>query len=256
MPAITQKRFHLLMQSSKLTAVLIDDEANALIVINHLLSTTGRVDIVAQETNPNLGLRQIVVHQPDVVFLDVDMPGKDGITLLKEIKELGVPVKVVMVSAYDKYIFEAFKGSAVDFLLKPIVMDDLLAVLNRLQEGTTSDIKQAISQIEEAGKITLSSGGKTLLLEPEQILFVTADGNYSNITLKGGKVHLITMGIGKLEKLLPTGYYRISRSVIINTRHLTGLIRRKRTCILTDGEKEYPIKASGTCFYELEGLIN
>ncbi|TAJ09216.1 DNA-binding response regulator [Marinilabiliaceae bacterium JC017] len=245
------------MYSAKLKAVLIDDESNALKVLSHLLIATCKVEVVAMETNPNIGLRQIVVHTPDVVFLDVDMPQKDGITLLKEIHELDLPVKVVMVSAYDNFIFDAFKSSAVDFLLKPIVMEDLCAILQRLQSAENNkDLKQTITQIEEAEKIKISDGGKTLLLEPEQILFITADGNYSNITLKGGKVHLITLGIGKLEKQLPQNFFRVSRSVIINTQRLTGLIRRKRTCIISDGEKEYPVKASGTAFYELEGMIS
>lgn len=240
------------MVSRKLSAILIDDESNALKVLNHLLSITGKVNVVAQEINPNLGLKQIVTHKPDLVFLDVNIPNKDGITLLKEINELKLNVRVIIVSAYDKYVFEAFKNSAIDFLLKPIVLDQLVDVLDRVQLSEKQNLKKIVQQLDQSHKLKFSSGGKILLLAPEQIFYLSADGNYTNLISTEGKEHIITTGLGKLESILPNNFLKISRSIIINTQHLSGLIKGKKLCILSCNGNDHYLKASSNGFYELE----
>ncbi len=237
-----------------LSAIIIDDEPKAIEVLEHLINHIGAVNIIDKETNPNKGLRSIMVNKPDVVFLDMNMPEKSGISFLKELKELNVSIKVIVVSAFDKYTFEAFKYSASDFLQKPVVLDELREIIDRLndQQSKEPDLNTTVAKFQDVEKIKLVSGTKILFLKPEQIIYLTADGNYTKAILMGGKEELITTGIGKIAEELPKVFFKISRSVIINSTYLSALIKRNRTCVLNDELKEYKLKASVNPFYELE----
>jgi len=241
------------MIETKYSAVLIDDEPKAMDELEHLLEISGKVNVVAKECKPNMGLRQIVVHRPDIVFMDVDMPEKDGISLLKEINELKISVRVVLISEHDHHVFEAFKCNAADFLLKPVISSRLNEVLERFQPLETISLRSKDSEpLHEREKLLLPSGRKSLLVKEDQILYLKADGNYSQLIIAGGSEHLLTKGLGMIEKKLPECFFRISRSIIINTHHLSALLRGKKFCLLNDGQKEYQVKASTQPFYELE----
>lgn len=238
---------------TKYSAVLVDDEPETLENLERLLKVTGQVQVVAKESKPNMGLRQIVVYRPDIVFLDVEMPEKDGISLLKEINELKMQVRVVMMASRDHFIFEAFKNNAADFILKPLRVNDLYAVIKRFQSVGNSAVKRSENmQNQEYEKLLFPAGKKTLLVKKEQILYLKADGNYSQLITSDGGEYLITSGLGNIEKRLSDCFFRISRSVIINTEYLSALLRGKKMCMLTNGQKEYQVKASSQPFYELE----
>ena len=242
--------------SSLLNAIIIDDELNAINVLEQLLDYVGSVKVIAKETNPNKGLRQIIIHKPDVVFLDIDMPEKNGISLLKELRELNIDIKVIIVSSHEEYTFEAFKNAAIDFLLKPVVIEDLKETVQRLLKPENKQhIKKASGQLDTRDKIKLTTGSKTLLIKPSQAIYFKADGNYTNVQLTGNKTELITAGIGKIEKMLPDNFKKISRSIIINSDYLVALVKRNRICILNHENNEYQLKASMNLFYDLEKNI-
>ena len=239
-----------------LNAIIIDDEPNAIQVLEQLLNYIGEVDIIAKETNANKGLREIMVHKPDVVFLDINMPDKNGIALLKELEELNIDVKVIVVSSYEHYTFEAFKNSAVDFLLKPVVIEDLREAVERLLNSKKNhNLNHKPSPFHTPEKIKLVSGSKTLIINSQQIIFFKADGNYTYLQLSNNKSELITMGIGKIEKTLPNHFIKISRSIIINSDYIAALNKRDHVCVLNCENKEYQLKASVNQFYDLEKSI-
>jgi two-component system LytT family response regulator len=232
-------------------AVLIDDESKALDVLSYLLKATGKVEVIAKETNPNMGLRQVMIHQPDLVFMDIDMPEKNGLEVLKELNELQCKSKVIVVSAHDEFVFEAFKNSAIDFLLKPVMINDLNQLMVRLLNNIGSQKTIRVTS-DESQKLKFITGNTSVFLYPKEIIFFKADGNYTCVITTDGKERLLTAGVGKVEQILTTSFVRISRSIIINTQYLAMLVKGKRLCVLKHNEEEYQLKASVNNFYELE----
>lgn len=238
------------MTENKFRAVLIDDEPNVLDHLQIQLEKTGQVSIVAKENKPNMGLRQIAVQQPDIVFLDADMPEKNGISLLKEMNELNILVYTIVISTNDQFVFDAFNHNAADFLLKPIKINNLNHAIQRFKASKYRKPSQVNQAADE--KLLFPSGRKTLFIKKEHILYLKADGNYSQLITSDGNEHLITKGLGVIEKKLSECFFRVSRSAIINTEHLSALLRGKKMCMLTNGKKEFRVKASTQPFYELE----
>jgi two-component system LytT family response regulator len=246
---------------SKLTTILIDDEQNALNVLSSLIEASGLATVLSTETNPNLAFRQIMVKSPDVVFLDIDMPDKDGITLLKEIKDLSDSTKVIMVTAHDEYVIEAFRNSAYDYLLKPIDNEDLIAVLERLKKdrdenkSAKEEVVEKMVVEETNDKVSVTFGDKKVLLMSEDIVYLQADGSSTDFRLKDDRLRTSIKGIGTFESILPKKFFRISRSAIINVDYVTTLFPRRKSCVLTCSEKEYELSVSRARYYDLERLL-
>ncbi|WP_058300429.1 response regulator [Gorillibacterium timonense] len=113
-------------------AILVDDEALGLALLRRLLEDTEQVEIVGEYTDPDTALREIPLLSADVVFLDVEMPEKDGISLGTELLEADVELEIVFVTAYERYAVQAFKLNAIHYLLKPVNPDAIADTLSRI----------------------------------------------------------------------------------------------------------------------------
>ncbi len=119
------------MQSNKIKVVLIDDETRALNRMKLLLNNFPEIEILEQFENAELGIVYILKHEPDLVFLDVEMPGKSGLELADEVNKNNLNTKIIFVSAYQHYAIKAIKQYAFDYLLKPINIDELKTTIER-----------------------------------------------------------------------------------------------------------------------------
>src|SRR6201999_2890851 len=140
-----------------MTALIIDDEELAREELKYLLDTTGTVEVLAQGTNGIEAVDLIRTHQPDVVFLDVQMPGLDGFAVLKKLLEHGdgehLP-QIIFATAYDQYAVKAFDVNAIDYLLKPFDRDRVLQALERARQRL-----QELSAHEDSTNKTVDLSG-------------------------------------------------------------------------------------------------
>jgi two-component system, LytTR family, response regulator len=188
-------------------ALIVDDEPLARRGIRAHLANAEGYEIVGESTNGRDAVADIDQLRPDVVFLDVQMPGMTGFDVVDAIGIGKMPV-TVFVTAYDSYALRAFEAHAVDYLLKPIDPKRFRAMAERL--------RRMVGQGSAPQRIVLRDGPRVLVLPPDDIDWIQADGDYVRVYVKG-KSHLVRHTIGALETDLDSAMFaRIHRSTIVN----------------------------------------
>lgn len=239
-----------------LSAIIIDDEEGAISVLSKLLERLGNVEIVATEQNPNIGLRHIMVLKPDIVFLDIQMDRKSGITLLKEVKELSALSQIIIVSGYDDYTYEAFKNGAADYLVKPVLFSDLENAVIRVENQKQSKLEtkeEKKDNDKEIPKIRLAKDKG--YLSANEILYLKASGSYTEIHTISGKCEICTRGLWLLERELPDSFFRIHRSTVVNTSFVQSVSEQNLTCQVKEGEDMSELTISKANVEALEEMI-
>jgi len=228
-----------------LKAILVDDEQSAIANLESLLKAHPFIEVVATVTNANLAVDLILENQPDLVFLDIQMPGKTGFEIARELFEAGDPPAIIFSTGFDKFAIEAIRHAAFDFLVKPVNPAEMKQALERLQQAPSkpSQAEQLTRLLERTlskPKIKISNTGGFSLINPTDIIYIQADWNYSELFFGEGKSELATMNIGSLEESLPKNdFFRISRSLIININYLKIVNRKKRQALLIKDGQEY-----------------
>ena len=209
------------------------------------------LEIVGEHAGGDEAVRAIREVKPDLLFLDIQMPGKDGFALLQEVGEEQMPF-VVFVTAYDQHALEAFRVHAIDYLLKPFDRERFHEALRRGKEMVRKKREGEISQKliallsdiastnHRAERIMVKSGGRISFLRSEEIDWVEAQGDYVQLHVQGKK-HLIREKISGLEHQLPADkFVRIHRSTIVNVdriREMQPLFYGEYAVILNDGTR-------------------
>ncbi|WAC40087.1 LytR/AlgR family response regulator transcription factor [Pedobacter sp. SL55] len=210
--------------------IIIEDEQLARQRLKRLLANYPEVDIVAEAENGQHGLELIDRHEPDLVFLDIEMPLLNGFEMLAKLNK-NVP-KVVFTTAYDQYAIKAFEEGSIDYLLKPIELERLGKTITKLKQ--TNLAKPAIAIDDLLSKIkgktslktlTVKLGDRILLIKLEDIIHAQAEDKYVFLHTADGKKHLTDYTLSNLEEKLPEDFLRIHRSDIINTNHITEIRR-------------------------------
>jgi two-component system LytT family response regulator len=212
--------------------IIIDDEPSAVNVLSLLLKKKCKddVQVIATSNSPHLGKNLIEELRPDLVFLDVEMPGMSGIDLLRSFKD---PVfRAVFVTAYDAYAVEAFRLSAVDYLLKPIDADDVIHVIEKIKNDINKDQNHLASKLQQLEKlfdqhsndnkkIGIGMSDKIIFVTIDDIIYCEAQGAYTSVYLHDGKKILASKSLGDFESQLSTGkFFRIHHSFLINLNHI------------------------------------
>jgi two-component system, LytTR family, response regulator len=199
-------------------ALVVDDEAPARDELRYLLAEHADVEVVGEASSPRAALELVREAKPDVVFLDVEMPGATGLTVAPLVRDRANPPAVVFVTAHERYAVDAFAVEAFDYLLKPVDPDRLARVLERLRERS-SEHAVPVEKVAVVG-----GGGTELLLDPDQIHYAQADGDYSRI-FTYDRSYLCTASLGALEERLGPRFARVHRSHIVNLAKVTGVRR-------------------------------
>jgi two-component system LytT family response regulator len=228
-------------------AIIVDDEEKAINNLETLLKNFPQVQIVDKSTDPEKALGKILIQKPDLLFMDIQMPDKTGFEIVAEVYRSGLKPEIIFVTAYDKFAITAIRYAAFDYLLKPPSHEELKNSLDRLMEKTNeSDKDEQIKMLIEKTskhKIKFANSGGFILIKPEDIVYIEADWNYSDVYLGKEKKEVVCMNIGSVEELLPKeDFYRINRSVIINVNYLSKVIRKKLTALLIKDSQEYSFK--------------
>ena len=192
-----------------LRVLIIDDERLARQNLRQLIVSHGNLNIVGEASSATEALVLIEREHPDAIFLDVQMPGADGFSLLKNLEH---PPRVVFVTAHTAHAAKAFDVEAVDYLLKPVRPSRFALAIQRLESRSPSEIAW-----EHMDKICLKSPGRTVIVPPERIVALVADGDFTRIFINGEKPLLMCHHLSFYEKTLPSPpFVRLDRSLMIN----------------------------------------
>jgi two-component system, LytTR family, response regulator len=187
-------------------ALIVDDERIARQELRRLLAAHPEIEIVGEARNGEEALAAIVQLAPDIVFLDIQMPGMTGFELLERLED--VP-QIIFTTAYDAYAIRAFEVNALDYLLKPIAPDRLAAALRKTR---SSPIQKSLEQV------FVRDGERCWIIRVAEIYLLESEGNYTRLFF-GKERPLIPKSLSALEERLdPTVFFRAGRKHIINLK--------------------------------------
>lgn len=224
---------------NKVKAIIIDDEAHARAALKGIIEENlSSIEILAEAKNLPEGIKMIKKHSPDVVLLDIEMPEFSGLEILDFFNEDEVGFKIIFVTAYNQYALSAFQLSALDYIVKPVQLNDLKRAFNKIDPTQLTNIKglKSILENSEEKKIILNVNGLQEIIEVNDILYIKADGSYSDVILKNKKI-CITKRLAEFEKLQDIApFIRIHRSQIVNINHIQKISKSDGGCVfMTDG---------------------
>jgi two-component system LytT family response regulator len=204
--------------------IVIDDEQLARQRLKRLLKKYDEITVIAEAEDGAEGLGLIDLYQPDLIFLDIEMPVLNGFEMLAKLKHTP---KVVFTTAYDQYAIKAFEEGSIDYLLKPIEVERLDKTIKKLKQtnliAAPLQIEELIKQMQQKKAIktlTVKLGDKILLIKLTDIVYVQAEDKYVFLHTIDGKKHLTDFTLSMLEEKLPEEFLRIHRSEIINTEYI------------------------------------
>lgn len=213
------------MVKHKIKVILVDDEPLSRNILKLMLAEKDDVEILGEAENAESALMMVAEKRPDLVFLDVEMPGKNGIELFDRFQSLQIAPLVIFTTGHMKYALDAIERQAFAYLLKPIETVKLYEALERARIHTL--------EVRMSLKINLKTRNGYLIAQDDEIMYALAHGNYTDVFLKCGKTTTITMQIGKFLEVLPAqSFIRVGRSMLINGAYVREINQSKLICTL------------------------
>lgn len=232
-----------------LKAILIDDEKNNIDNLTHLLDVyCKQVSIVATAMNAEEGKAAILQSAPDLVFLDIQMPGKSGFDFLRELANYDFDV--IFITAYDQYAIQAIKFSAVDYLLKPIDPEELQQAVERVEEKQLQkkqnlqleNLLQLLHQQKDTHRIALATLKETHFVRTGDIVRCESSNNYTTFFLVNGEKLTVSKPIYEFEELLSSyGFIRTHQSHLVNKKFAKSLIKEDGGYLLLETGDQVPV---------------
>lgn len=231
---------------TKLKAVIVEDEAKSIEVLKYMIERhlPEDVDIVKTLESSTKALDYLSSHDADLVFMDIQMPGLDGFELLDRLEK--VEFDIIFVTAYNNYATKAFRYYAIDYLLKPVITDELIDAVKRVKEKhgfryNKSDLMRIFKAIDQSEpqikRLAVPTREGLEFVQMENILRLEADGNYTNIFLKTGKRLYTSKTLKFFDQILPKEqFYRPHQSHIIQISSMKKYVKTDGGyIIMTDG---------------------
>lgn len=211
----------------KLRTLIVDDEALARERLRSLLAELDAAEVVGEAPNGEQALQLVVDLSPDVVLLDVRMPGMDGLETAHHLSSLLEPPAVIFTTAYDEYAINAFDAQAVGYLLKPIRKEKLQAALQQAGRLTRPQLQKLSAQetnTEKRTHIAARHREGIRLIPLEEVQFFLAQQKYTTVRHTKGE-DLIEDSLRMLEEELGSAFVRIHRNALVSVKHLDGIER-------------------------------
>jgi two-component system LytT family response regulator len=220
-----------------LRAILVDDERIGRLRLRRMLEREADVEVIAECADGPSTIQAVQEHRPDLLFLDIQMPGMDGFEVLDTLHAEHNGLGVIFVTAFDEHAVRAFEACALDYLLKPVSPERLSKAIARARSRIMADRQAAAARTSaaeslpiareavEAGshRFTVRSGGRVSIVPAAEIDWIEAAGNYA-ILHAGALNHMIRETMSALEARLPAEIFlRVSRSAIVNLRRVKEL---------------------------------
>ncbi len=244
------------MGSTKIKAVIIDDEKHAVATLAWKLERfCPEVEVVNQFTDPIHALEYLRSNPVQLLFLDIEMPRLNGFEILEELGDQ-VLFDVVFTTAYDEFGIRAIKVSALDYLLKPIQVQELKNAIEKFKrrsipESTKKEqFRILFSNVKETpsvstGKIALATKEDIEFVAPEHILFCSSESNYTFVYLQDGRKKLISRTLKDFEELLKShNFFRVHHSHLVNLNHIKKFIRSGGGYLLMSNDAKLSVSRS------------
>ena len=228
-----------------LTVIIIDDESSSRNSLKQKLTNyCPGVSIIAECESGEEGIKKIEEWNPDIVFLDVEMPRMNGFTMLQQLKNRNF--ELIFITAYDHYAIKAIKFSALDYIVKPVEIDDLKAAVEKVMQKRSKPagnerlellLQNLLSEKKEQQRIAIPSTEGLQFIDINDIIYLEAQSNYTIIYLKEAYKLTVTKTLKDFEELLPVSIFiRIHHSHIINKNAVEKYIRGEGgQVVLTNG---------------------
>ncbi|SMG50768.1 two component transcriptional regulator, LytTR family [Marivirga sericea] len=224
----------------KLKAILVDDELHCLETLRFDLERfcSDQVSIVGEAQNLVKATAMLIAEKPDVLFLDIDFPGMNGLEFLETIGD--IKVRVIFTTAHSKYAIPAYKFKAEAFLLKPIEASELKEVVSKLFHETSNEEKHFIHD-----RLAINDMHGTTYIPYQQIMACESNNNYCIIHLKGGASQTVSKTLKHIEQTInSTTFLRIHQSYLINTEYINRYLKSDGGSIEMINKEIYPISKS------------
>jgi two-component system LytT family response regulator len=205
--------------------IIIDDERLAREELRSLLKEYQEIDVVAEAINGIDGIEKIKDFNPDLIFLDVSMPGMNGFEMLKQLEDLP---QVVFVTAHDEYALQAFENQALDYILKPIDPDKIANVIRKVTAENSFEDEQLVNlrksrRLSENDKVFIKDGEKCWFIELKNVRMMESDGNYVKVYFDTFRPMVLRSLNSFEEKLDNEVFFRANRKFIINLNHVVAI---------------------------------
>ncbi|MCC7400384.1 MAG: response regulator transcription factor [Chitinophagaceae bacterium] len=217
----------------QLKAILVDDEWNSLQNLQQKIEEfCPNIKVVAAVQKPEEAILLIHHHNPDVLFLDIEMPRMNGFRMLEELKD--IQADIVFTTAYNHYAIDAIRISAFDYLVKPISVEELQNTVSRLLTRHKQQIQEKINVLKKSlqekksqeDNIAIPTNDGMEFISIKNIIRIESSSNYSKLYLVGGRTMLVTRLLKDFEEiLLPYQFYRVHNSHLINMNYIKKYIR-------------------------------
>jgi two-component system, LytTR family, response regulator LytT len=215
--------------------VLVDDEQLACDELGYLLQEFPDIDVIATGRNGLEAVSLIEEHEPDLVFLDVQMPGMDGMTVIRQMRErLANPPSFVLVTAFDHYAVEAFRLEAVDYLLKPVDKDRLHETVERIRRQVAERHQQMEAPAASPGaakpalqrnKLLVKSGNRNFIIDAHEIIYATIEDGLITVVATNLEGQSNYRTIEELQSNLdPDLFWRVHRSYLVNINRIREVV--------------------------------
>jgi two-component system LytT family response regulator len=238
----------------KLSALIIDDEYNNIENLSILLGQhCPDVGIAGHAVNADDARGLIAANHPDLVFLDIQMPGKSGFDLLRELDDRSF--EVIFITAYDKYGIQAVKFAAIDYLLKPVDIDELKEAVRKVEQRATAKMSNSrldnlINLLNERNnrrvhRIALQGARETRFVEPDKIVRCESSNNYTTFFLADGDKIVTSRPIFEYEELLKDyDFIRPHQSHLVNKQFIRSWVREDGGFLLLENNFQVPVSRS------------
>lgn len=233
-----------------LKVLIVDDEPNARDGLERiLLACQPAIQIIGKAENAQNALEIINDTQPDIVFLDIQMPVNSGFWLVEQLSKYHLPIAIVFVTAYDEYAIQALRYAAFDFLLKPIDTYQLQTTLNRFVGSNNLDLfhekresLQTYFQMDRIG-VNTTNGFKVIGLG--SIVHIETNNSFAHMYLFDGRCEMINLSLEELGHKLPSlKFVKINKSIIVNADFVESIDQRSKRVILSGVLQKYEFKAT------------
>ncbi|MES2646973.1 MAG: LytTR family DNA-binding domain-containing protein [Bacteroidota bacterium] len=230
-----------------LSAILIDDEPDCIRLLSlQLKEYCPQVEILGEYTNSGDGLQAIRAQNPDIIFLDIEMPGMNGFTLLEQ---LGEPSSsLIFITAYNEFALKAFRFSALDYLLKPLDTHELQEAVikaekrQRVTRGQLDLLRSQLHNGKHPQKIAVPYQNSVVFVELKELVYCEADSNYTKLFLTNGKSYLLSKTLREVQEVLEErNFLRVHRQYLVNLDHIQTYHKGEAAYLLMQGDISIPV---------------
>jgi two-component system, LytTR family, response regulator len=231
-------------------AIIIEDEKMSREALRRLLEKyCPTVEVVAEADGYRKGMEEIRKHHPDVIFLDIQMPDGSGFRLFEELEE--IDFEVIFTTAFDQFAIKAIKFNALDYLLKPIIPQELIEAVQRVEKKKSENIKRKTMaadansmrlQEERSHKIILSTAEMLHVINVDDIIRCESDNYYTYFYFTDGRKLLVSKTLKENEELLSQhNFIRPHKSHLVNLKYIKSYIRQDGGYILMNDDTRIPV---------------